>query len=369
MPVVTRSKVRSSLDPSTGDMALYSSKKPSAVMIEDSSDPEVPGNPVQLTEHSKRPFEGERALDFSHQSSKPPRKRQSVEDTRQTQSIVNLPWPDIPGDPITHWGCQICSCSQGFFNYPIDACICCGHQMDQHERKNKYWDPVCDYVCHREGLIHSAMELLDVMKVVVIRAGPFVGKSTLLCLLGDHILHKRSDLEPVFIHWRTREERNSLPWDEYLERETLRWRDSNSKGRPRNPQAKIVYLIDEAQRSYEETDFWARMIKGRNTRQDAMFVLVCLYGADVWLDRPQDVESQSLNVDAVQRIELRSSGTGTPCMLFKLEETRAVVNKWATLNHYQVANDVHEYVHAATDGHPGMVGFIVRYFDTHVLKV
>ena len=100
-----------------------------------------------------------------------------------------------------------------------------------------------------------------------------------------------------------------------------------------------------------------------------MFVLVCLYGADVWVDRPQDVESQSLNVDAVQRIELRPSETNNPYLLFRLEETRAVVQKWAIRNQYQIADDVHEYIHAATDGHPGMAGLIVRYFDTHVLRV
>ena len=54
---------------------------------------------------------------------------------------------------------------------------------------------------------------------VVIRATPFVGKSTLLKLLGHHIAHHESDLEPVFFNWQTREKRQGLPYVQYLQRE------------------------------------------------------------------------------------------------------------------------------------------------------
>ena len=100
-----------------------------------------------------------------------------------------------------------------------------------------------------------------------------------------------------------------------------------------------------------------------------MFVLVCLYGVDVSIGRLLGIESKSRNINSVQRVDLRPSSTGNPYMLFTLEETAVVVQKWATLNQYQLASGLYEYLHAATDGHPGMVGFVLRYFDTYVLKV
>jgi predicted AAA+ superfamily ATPase len=76
------------------------------------------------------------------------------------------------------------------------------------------------------------MRLLESMRVVVIRATPQVGKSTLLLLLGRHVLDERRDLESVFIHWKSQEERNNLPYDEYLKHEKSRWQKNNTQISP-----------------------------------------------------------------------------------------------------------------------------------------
>ena len=241
--------------------------------------------------------------------------------------------------------------------------------MNEHEKLDLSWDPNCSYICQRKDLVASIMRLLESMRVIVIRATPQVGKSILLRLLGQHVLHERRDLEPVFIDWDTREERKHLPYKEYLEREKQIWRKTNARYRPCNPSAKTLYLIDEAQQSYEEKDLWARELKNQGTRTQPMFLLVCLYGVDVSIGRLLGIESKSRNINSVQRVDLRPSSTGNPYMLFTLEETTVVVQKWATLNQYQLVSGLYEYLHAATDGHPGMVGFVLRHFDTYVLKV
>lgn len=236
--------------------------------------------------------------------------------------------------------------------------------MDDHEYINHRWDSKCDYVCLRPDLVHSVLQLVRSTRVVVIRATPLVGKTTLLRLLGHHILYEERDLEPVFILWERRDIRDHLPYQQYLEREKLRWQKDNAKYRPQNPNARTIYLIDEAQDSYEEEQFWAQILKNYHTRQQSLFVLVCLYGAvGVSQMRDPNTESQALLMDRLQRIELRPSIFGRPYMLFKPEETANTVKKWATTNELQVMDGVSEYLHGATDGHPGMVGLILRHFE------
>lgn len=59
----------------------------------------------------------------------------------------------------------------------------------------------------KKKLITSILELLDTMRMVIIRAIFQTGKSILFPLLDHHIFHERRELEPVFINWETREKR------------------------------------------------------------------------------------------------------------------------------------------------------------------
>ncbi|KAL9616924.1 MAG: hypothetical protein Q9160_008237 [Pyrenula sp. 1 TL-2023] len=235
--------------------------------------------------------------------------------------------------------------------------------MDDHEDINHRWASQCDYVCLRPDLVHSILQLVRSTRVVVIRATPLVGKTTLLRLLGRHILLKERDLEPVLILWERRDIRDHLPYQQFLEQQKSINQEENAKYRPQNPKAKTIYLIDEAQDSYEEEQFWSQTLKNHHTRQQSLFILVCLYGAvGVSRMREPNAESQALLVDRLQRVELRPFTLGRPCMLFKPEETADTVQKWAITNKLQVMDGVSEYLHAATDGHPGMVGLILAHF-------
>ena len=74
--------------------------------------------------------------------------------------------------------------------------------MDYHEPHiQDPWNPLIDYLCERQGLVASVLQSVRQQGVVVIRATPQVGKTTLLKLLGLHIVHHESDLEPVFLTW------------------------------------------------------------------------------------------------------------------------------------------------------------------------
>lgn len=146
---------------------------------------------------------------------------------------------------------------------------------------------------------------------VVIRATPMVGKTTLLHLLGHHIVYQEQDLEPVLIDWRCREKRENLPYKQYLEQEASTWRERNATLRPNNPEARTMYLIDEAQGSYEEEEFWGWTLKQHNTRHSPMFVLVCLYGATALSSTADlNMESQAQLMDRMHRVDLSQTESG-----------------------------------------------------------
>ncbi|KAL9615668.1 MAG: hypothetical protein Q9160_009346 [Pyrenula sp. 1 TL-2023] len=237
--------------------------------------------------------------------------------------------------------------------------------MDDHEpHTDDPWDPQCTYMCKRENLVASILQRVRQYGVVVIRATPQVGKTTLLKLLGHRIAHQDSDLEPVYLAWQNNKKREGLEYEKYLGQRAAAWREKNTKIRPHNPAARTIFLIDEAQGSYEEEALWSTLKNYHNTRVQALFVLVCVYGATgVSRVRDPDIESQAQRMHALHRIELRPTMPGSPCMLFRQEEVAYIIRKVATLNQYQLENGVIEYLYRATDGHPGMVGLLISHFE------
>ena len=256
------------------------------------------------------------------------------------------------------WPCQRCSCRTASFEKLADSCLTCGHTMNYHEPDLKHpWNPACDYICPREALVASLLKHLRMYGVVVIRATPMVGKSVLLKLLGHHIVHHEPDLEPIFLNWQTRVKRGGLPYLDYLEGEADVWRRQNEKIRPYDPSATRIYLIDEAQDSYEQDDFWYMLKNHHSTRNSSLYVLVCVYGTDVIpIHQHANVESQARQMHSLQRIELRRTAQGMPCMLFTLNELDVVFRKFIELNGYTFENGVVQYLYDITQGHPGMIG-------------
>lgn len=139
----------------------------------------------------------------------------------------------------------------------------------------------------------------------------------------------------------------------------------NAQRRPHNPKARNIFLIDEAQNSYSEADFWSRHQKNIFTRSQSLFVLVCVYGsATNFLPGRNNHQSEALTIEQSQRIELRPSVAGGLSMQFTLKETEEVVEKWRYTNQYKLMGSVGEYMHMATNGHPGMLGLLLNSFES-----
>jgi hypothetical protein len=125
----------------------------------------------------------------------------------------------------------------------------------------------------------------------------------------------------------------------------------------------VVCLIDKAQGSYDDEQFWAMLKNHHATREQALFVLVCVYGAaGVSHLRDPNIESQALLMHSLHRIELRPIVRGGPRMLFRREEVAYIIHYHAIVNHYQLEDGVVDYFFSTTDGHPGMIGLILTHF-------
>jgi hypothetical protein len=231
------------------------------------------------------------------------------------------------------------------------------------------WHPQCDYASNRTKLVDSVLQHVRENGVVVIRATPMVGKTILLKLLGSRIARQDPDLEPVYFDWNEKEW-NKIPTYKQLLAENLdRWRGFNASIRPSNPAARPIYLIDEAQSSYDDDKFWTMLKDHHNTRDKPLFVLVCVYGADgISHLRDPMVESRALRMHSLHRIELRPFVRGGPRMLFQPEEVETIVSNFATVHHLQLEDGVVEYLLSATDGHPGMIGLLLCFLNPLIVS-
>ena len=265
------------------------------------------------------------------------------------------------------WPCESCSCRTGSFKGLVDSCRICDHPMDHHQPDDKHpWSPVCAWLCPREALVASLLEHARTYGVVVIRATPMVGKSVLLKLLGHHIVHKEPGLEPIFIEWQTRAKRGHIDYLEYLEERSEVWKRQNERIRPYKSSTKRVFLIDEAQDSYEEDSLWLMLKNYRGARTNALYVLVCVYGTDVVpTHRYANVESQARQMHLLQRVELRRTAPGMPCMLFTRDEFDIVFRKFTASTGRMFEEGTVQYLFDISQGHPGITGLLLDYLELY----
>jgi hypothetical protein len=231
------------------------------------------------------------------------------------------------------------------------------------------WHPQCDYASNRANLVRNVLQHVRENGVVIIRATPMVGKTILLKLLGSHIVRQERDLEPVYLDWNEKRWHEIPTYQDLLSGTLNRWRTKNASTRPSNLSARPIYLIDEAQGSYDDEGFWTMLKEHHNTKERALFVLVCVYGADgISHLRDPMLESQAMRMHSLPRIELRSFVRGGPRMLFQPEEVETIVNNFATIHHLQLEDGVVAYLLSATDGHPGMIGMLLTYLQRRIVS-
>ncbi|KAF2868149.1 hypothetical protein BDV95DRAFT_500997 [Massariosphaeria phaeospora] len=322
MPVTTRAQSRRQ----AGELRF--ARKPSKAI-------QLPSKSIESTA-LKQPPATEETQSRAQSPSQASENRSPSQASSKQQSLQILAKDSllVPSSVVERkfWPCQKCSCQEGAFEGLVNTCITCGHTMDDHEPdRNSRWKPNCSYLCMRDKLVISVLQHTREYGVMIIRATPMSGKTSLLKLLGHHIVHNELDLEPVLVYWKNRDQRAGLACDDFLQNAKKSFERSNAETRPCNPAARTIYLIDEAQGSYDEETLWSMFKTYHGTRAQALYILVCVYGvAGVSLKRDPNVESQAQRMHALQRIELHPSTWFSLGMLLRLDEVAFMVEKFAT---------------------------------------
>ncbi|KAL9120246.1 MAG: hypothetical protein Q9187_003203 [Circinaria calcarea] len=256
--------------------------------------------------------------------------------------------------------------------------------MLDHSHPPTIWqDPPSYSNVFRKNLVQGLLDLVINKKVIVIRSTPATGKSKALLQLGDYILKspKHDMLEPVLITWDKDPKKH---YRTYLDEKAEEFVKINEQHRTtqekqhRTPQEgqrqppkkgrRNIFLIDEAQNTYEEKDMWSRLFKNPLDLDHELYVLVCVYGSSQGIFRFGKALSESALINLERRIELRPTAANKLSMLFTQGELEEVIQTWAGANRLELHLDVYQYLMSETEGHPGVLGSILYYLASVIPK-
>ncbi|KAE8399221.1 hypothetical protein BDV37DRAFT_261238 [Aspergillus pseudonomiae] len=299
------------------------------------------------------------------------------------------------------WSCglTICTCT-GFKaqvqepltrNLPSIKCPRCHHTVSDHGRttslatshdvgpasvektaNHEEKGHELPFVSHRTDTVKKLADLIDRVNVVHVRGTPASGKTTLARLLQkyflDHNDYKDRKRAVYFISdWRKLEEYSTNgdgeTWANLTQMIPIRF------GRARNLSEGTVILVDEAQKTYSDSGLWNTIIKDRvyGNGEDIKVCLFCSYGSpSTGVDRqPNEYTPAFLNPE--QRVTITPQPSSPPIgLFFTADEFRDAVQQICANPRFEAGftldNDAQDYLFSLTNGHPGGVESLLRFF-------
>lgn len=207
--------------------------------------------------------------------------------------------------------------------------------------------------------MQTLARLLDENRVMHVRGTPASGKTTLAVLLHNY-LEKTQNV--IFIE----------KWDhdksarEFLVKKCHDF--GHTEVRVSNVLTRdIVFIVDEAQQTYDCSDLWYTVIKSQSGQlTGARFCLFSSYGSPVMGSPyyPQSITPPILTFN--QRVSLTASrNPDAPdiCLFYDSPEFEEVVERFckSPIIEFTLARDVRDYLLSLTNGHPGMVSSMLTY--------
>ncbi|GAB1204529.1 hypothetical protein APSETT445_003185 [Aspergillus pseudonomiae] len=184
----------------------------------------------------------------------------------------------------------------------------------------------------------------------------------------DHNDYKDRKRAVYFISdWRKLEEYSTNgdgePWANLTQMIPIRF------GRARNLSEGTVILVDEAQKTYSDSGLWNTIIKDRvyGNGEDIKVCLFCSYGSpSTGVDRqPDEYTPAFLNPE--QRVTITPQPSSPPIgLFFTADEFRDAVQQICANPRFEsgftLDNDAQDYLFSLTNGHPGGVESLLRFF-------
>jgi hypothetical protein len=205
-----------------------------------------------------------------------------------------------------------------------------------------------DDFTHRRDTVEKLLHLVVSHRVVHVRGTPTSGKTVLSRMLYTHILEQKEYI-PIYITWKLlgNSDRSKTHWLSYLCDNNLISEESFWH------QHKVIFVVDEAQLSYQETSFWVECIKSqKNNSCGPRFVLFSSFGSasHIVLKIPG---SSPIDLDPNQRVSLFPGPHGVS-LYFTFEECKDLCKSMTRDRGFSVHEDVLQHLFTLTNGHPGL---------------
>ena len=216
------------------------------------------------------------------------------------------------------------------------------------------------YTCPRTDTIKKLATILDERRVVHVRGTPSSGKTTLANLLRKY--YKRRGEPVVFLNgWHNVNETTAYLISRCeahgyfgIEHDTLL--DAN-----------IVFIFDEAQQSYNDTDLWLGIIKTQSgSSAGPKICIFSSYGSPTTGPTKYPFGSTPIQFGHKQRVSITPSlfaENGQICLFYSQEEFEDVVNRACSDPTRTFALDpaAREYLYSISNGHPGATNALLEF--------
>jgi hypothetical protein len=213
------------------------------------------------------------------------------------------------------------------------------------------------YICPRPDTVEKLATILDEKRVVHVRGTPSSGKTTLAILLLKYYRKRREPV--VFLNgWHD----ISDPTD-YLVNQCKK-RGYHGIDDSTLTDADIVFILDEAQQSYNNKDLWLGIIKTQSgSHAGPKICLFSSYGSPATGPTQYPLGSTPINFGPSQRISLTASRFIENGLFYSREEFEDVVNRRCLnpTSMFELDPAARKYLYSITNGHPGAINALLNF--------
>ena len=217
-----------------------------------------------------------------------------------------------------------------------------------------------DDICPRTDTVDKLATILDEKRVVHVIGTPSSGKTTLAILLWKYYRKRRERV--VFLNgWHNvRNPRTHLVNEckacGYYGVEPHTLTDAN-----------VVFIFDEAQQSFYDSDLWTGIIKTQSGNHAGMRIcLFSSYGSPSTGPTQFPLGTTPIHFGASQRISITASPfaeNGRVCLFYSQEEFEDVVSRRCSdpTGKFELDPVARKYLYSITNGHPSATTALLKF--------
>lgn len=241
-------------------------------------------------------------------------------------------------------------------------CVNCQHKLVDHvcnSKHSRFSDSLPHDIYAREHTVRAFADLLAANTVVQVRGTPGSGKSCLALSLYHH-LRSNGRKAILFKVWPGEGSAEDILTSACIGQGLRTTRD-------RVIHEDVVFIVDEAQESYKDAEFWNGVVKFQIGRgYGAQICLFCSYGSAISGLAYIDYGRTPIYFPPQNRVSLTKSpweGSPNVCLFYNRNEYQDIVDGYCSRDQIEfvLAADAKECIYRITNGHPEATSAVLEY--------